>query len=184
MPGNMSREQIEKEIAELEVFKKTQDKLKRAGLIIPPKPRDAVEGIDLFTEWENMKKKYGGVANIPFTELGEFLDRWTAMIAYARWAEAVADIDQQSAREIRDTISKQLYTIQEGGRELRAAMVATEPLYIKWEREFTEKQALYTAIKGLREGYEQRANAISREITRRSSDQLDTRRAINRGSHA
>ena len=85
MPGNMSREQIEKEIAELEVFKKTQDKLKRAGLIIPPKPRDAVEGIDLFTEWENMKKKYGGVANIPFTELGEFLDRWTAMIAYARW---------------------------------------------------------------------------------------------------
>lgn len=180
----MDRKQIEQGISEMEVYKKTTDKLKRAGLVIPPKPQDAVQGIDLFSEWENLKKKYGGVANIPYPELGEFLDRWTSMIAYARWTEAVADIDQQSAREIRDTVQKQLYTIQDGGREIRAAMVATEPIYIKWENEFTEKVALYTAIRGLREGYEQRANAISREITRRGSDNLDTRRGINRGMNA
>lgn len=180
----MNREKIQKNAEEMEVFKKTQDKIRRAGLITPPKPQDAVQGIDLFTEWENMKKKYGGVANIPFKELGEFLDRWTAMIAYARWTEAIADIEQQSAREIRDTVQKQLYTIQDGGREIRAAMVATEELYMKWESEYTEKIALFTAIKGLREGYEQRANAISREITRRGNDNMDTRRGINRGATA
>lgn len=180
----MNREQIEKGIAELEVFKKTQDKLRRAGLIIPPKPEEAAQGIDLYSEWDRMKKKYGGVANIPFHELGEFLDRWTAMIAYSRWTEAVADIDQQSAREIRDTIQKQLYTIQDGSREIRAAMVATEPLFIEWEQEYTEKLALFIAIRGLREGYEQRAAAISREITRRGSDNLDTRRQLNRGINA
>ena len=180
----MTRDDIEKGIEELEVFKKTADKLKRAGLIIPQKPQDAVQGIDLFAEWERMKRQYGGVANIPFAELGEFLDRWTAMIAYARWTEAIADIDQQSSREIRDTVQKQLYTVQDGGREIRAAMVATEPIYIKWENEFTEKIALFTAIRGLREGYEQRANAISREITRRGNDQLDTRRMVNRGNNA
>lgn len=180
----MNREDIENGIEKLEVYKKTQDKLKRAGLIIPSKPKEAVEGMDLFTEWEDMKRKYGGVANIPFNELGNYLDKWSAMIAYARWTEAVADIDQQSAREIRDTIQKQLYTVQDGGRELRAASVATEPLYIKWEQEYTEKLALFIAVKGLREGYEQRANSISREITRRGNDMTDGRRVINRGNNA
>lgn len=170
----MDRKQIENNIKNLTVREQTIAKIKKAGLFIPKKPDDADKGVDLFTEWENMKQRYGGVGNIPFNELGEFLDRWSAMISYARWLEAIADIDQTTAREIRDTIKKQLYTLQEGTREMKDAKVYTEPLYIEWENKYTEAFTLYTAVKALREGYEYRANSISREITRRSSERKGT----------
>src|SRR5690606_7291568 len=110
------REQIKEGIEQFAIRKETKSKLKKAGLPIPPKPEDVVEGRDIFTEWENVKKKYGGISNIPFNELGDFLDRWAGLASYARWVEAVADIDQTTSREIRDTVKKQLYTIQEGSR--------------------------------------------------------------------
>lgn len=180
----MDRQSIIKGIEQFQVRKITQSKLVKAGLFTPVKPADAVNNKDLFAEWERMKQNFGGIANIPFHELGEYLDRWTQMIAYARWVEAVADIDQATAREIRDTVRKQLYTIQEGGREMKDAAVCIEPTYIELEQRYMETLATYTAIRALREGYEQRASAISREITRRSNDLVDSRRAINRGQTA
>ncbi|WP_426455427.1 hypothetical protein ACP26L_36105 (plasmid) [Paenibacillus sp. S-38] len=177
----MNRQEIEAGAQELVVRRKAMNRLASAGLPTPPKPEDSVEGRNLFTEWDNLKKRHGGVANIPFTELGDFLDRWTAMIAYARWCESVADLDRTTALEIRNTIQDQLYPLQEGNRELRAATVATEELYRHWQEQYLEANAIYTAMKGLREGYEQRANAISREITRRGADVMDARRGMNRG---
>lgn len=182
--GYMERHEIVDGVKNFAVRESTKAKIAKAGLPMPPKPQDAVEGRDLFTEWERLKKKFGGVANIPFNDLGDFLDRWTGMIAYARWCEAIADIDQATAREIRDTVKKQLYTLQEGGRELRDAAVHTEPLFIEWEEKYTENLSMYIAVKALREGYEHRANAISREITRRGNDVMDTRRSMNRGANS
>jgi hypothetical protein len=177
----MNREEIESGIVNMESYKTAIAKLRTAGLVVPQKPPDAVTNCDLSAEWESMKRRYGGVANIPFEELGEFLDRWTAMISYARWTEAIADIDCQTSREVRDTIKKQLYTVQSGGREIREAMVSTEAIYIQWEQKYIQDNALYIMIKGLREGYEGRANAISREITRRMSEVSGSNRAHNRG---
>ena len=163
------------------VFDITSSKLSKAGLIVPDKPVDAVKGINLFKEWDSMKAKYGGIANIPFGELGDFLDRWTALLSYTRWVEAVADVEQQTAGEIRETVKKQLFTVQEGNRELRDAMVYVNVTYLQLEQDYNDKLALYKQIKGLREGYETRANAISREISRRSADSNDLRRGVNRG---
>lgn len=166
----MDRVEIEKGIQVTLEKAKVTEKLKRAGLPIPSKPKEVVENIDLFSEWEIIKNKHGGIANIPFNDLGSWLDKWSAMAAYARWTEAVADIKQTTSREVRDTVKKQLYTLQEGGREIRDAMVHVESLYIEWQNKFVEDSALYTAVKGLREGYEFRQAAISREITRRTGD--------------
>jgi hypothetical protein len=180
----MNRADIEAGIKDMTVRNQTMAKIRQAGLPVPPKPEDSQQGRDLFAEWDSMKRKYGGIANIPFHELGDFLDRWTGMVAYARWTEAVADIDLTSASEIRDTIKDQLYTLQDGGRELRSASVSTEPLYREWEAKSVEASAMYKAVRGLRESYEQRLNSISREITRRGSDVLDGRRAMNRGQQS
>ncbi len=180
----MERHQIESGVSELVTRETTMNKLRKAGLFIPPKPEEANGDINLFTEWETMRRRHGGLSNIPYGELGEFLDRWTGMVSYARWCEAVADIDKSTASEVRDTIKDQLYTIQDGNRELRAAMVATEALYLEWEKKYLEGLSMYTAIKALREGYEGKSNAISREITRRGGDLEDTRRGINRGLQA
>lgn len=177
----MDRQEIEREVKNYTVRELTKAKIEKAGLPIPSKPEELAKGMNIFTEWENMLKNYGGIANVPFSVLGEYLDKWTSVIAYARWVEAIADIDQATAREIRDTIKKQLYVIQEGSRELREAMVHTEPLYREWEQKYTESLSMMIAVKALREGYEKRAEAISREITRRLNDVLDSKKTDNRG---
>lgn len=177
----MDKTKIVSEVKEYAVRESTMAKLKKAGLPLPSKPEEKAEGVDIFTEWESMKNQWGGIANIPFHELGRFLDEWTSMVAYARWVEAVADIDQATSREIRDTIKKQLYTLQEGSRELRDASVHTEELYREWEQKYVESLTMLLGVRGLREGYEYRTNAISREITRRGGDLTDARRNDNRG---
>lgn len=177
----MNRKAIEEGVKLFVSKESTMAKIRKAGLPIPPKPEDAVNGKNLFTEWDSMRKRYGGVANIPHADLGEFLDRWSGMVSYALWVEAIADIDRATASEVRDTIKDQLYTIQEGNREIRSATVATEPLYLEWELKFTEALSMFTVTKTLRLGYENRLNAISREITRRGGDVADTRMGINRG---
>lgn len=179
-----NRDDINKTIERFKARETASARIAKAGLPVPQKPQDAVDGVNLFTEWEQIKRKHGGIAKVPFEILGDFLDRWSQMLSYARYCEALADIDQATAREIRDTIKKQLYTLQEGGRELRDAKVHAEELYIEWELKYTQCLATYINIKALREGYEQRVNAVSREITRRGSDVIDTRRQINRGQTA
>ena len=174
----MNRNEIEQEVREYTIREEVRSNHVKAGLPLPPKPENSD---NLYNEWEQIKKKYGGIASIPFHELGDFLDKWTGLVSYARWVEAIADIDTATAREIRDTVRNQLYALQDGSRELRAATVCNEPLYREWERKFTEAHAMYMATKALREGYEIRANAISREITRRGHDVMDSRRGFNRG---
>jgi hypothetical protein len=177
----MDRKEIEQNIEKMITASKVAAKLKISGLPVPQKPDFLDSNITIFDEWDRLKKEYGGIANIPFNELGEYLDKWSNLISYARWTEAVADIKQATSREIRDTVEKQLYVLQDGGRELRAASVQTEPIYIQWENKFVEDYAYYVAVKGLREGYECRANSISREITRRTTEFSDNRRSFNRG---
>lgn len=177
----MDRKEIEKNIEDMISASKVAAKLKISSLPVPKKPDFLNDNITIFDEWDRLKKNYGGIANIPFNELGDYLDKWSSLISYARWIEAVADIKQATSREIRDIVEKQLYVLQDGGRELRAAAVHTEPLYIQWENKFIEDFAYYIAVKGLREGYECRANSISREITRRTTESSDVRRNLNRG---
>lgn len=175
----MTREDIQKGISELDINKKVSDRIKRAGLGVPQRPLETLEGVSIDSEWDNMKKRYGGISNMPYNEIGEFLSKWAETISYTRWCEAAADIESQTAREIKDRVENQLYTLQDGGRELRSASVTTEPLYIKCANEYLEKSTLYTAIKGLREAYEARLNAVSRELTRRTTDIDTTRRNLN-----
>jgi hypothetical protein len=179
----MSRPEIEQGITSMQERSQAMAHLRKAGLFVPSKPLEAVQGISLDDEWENMKRRYGGISNIPYNELGDYLDRWTAMLSYARFCEAVADIDKTTSIEIRDTVKKQLYLCQEGSRELRDAGVYTEPLYIDWENRVIENTAKYSLARMVRENYESRVSAISREITRRGNDFASTRLNNNRGNN-
>lgn len=172
----MTKQEIEINIQSFISSKKVYQKIVNTNLPIPPKPPNSET---LFQEWDQIKAKYGTIAEVPYHVLGNYLDRWASLIAYARWAEASADINQATSREIRDVVKKQLYSLQEGSRETKDALVYTEDLYIKWEKQYIEDLTTYIMVKALREGYEQRMNAISREITRRGDDFKDVNRSCN-----
>jgi hypothetical protein len=167
----MTREDIEKNIDNILISKESLIKIKKAGFPIPEKPSQCE---NLFNEWNTLKLKYGGISNIPYSELGEYLDKWASVISYTRWVEANSDIICSNSREIKDMVKKQLYTLQDGSREMKDALVYCDELYIKWENKYLEDLSLYTMLKALREGYEQRMIAISREITRRGDDFKDS----------
>jgi hypothetical protein len=174
----MTDEQIKQELENLKFLDFTLSKIKKAGMCIPERPND---NQNLFKEWETLKRKHRSMSNIPFEELGEFLDRWTSLISYTRWVESVADLEQQSTKEVRDMVKKQLYVNKDGNREMKDALVHIDPIYKDIEKKYIEKLSLYTSIRGLREGYETRSNAISREISRRTQEIQDLRRGANRG---
>ena len=178
----ITREQIESGIDDFTTREQAVAFVRRAGLPIPTAPPEMNYIQD---EWDAMVRRAGGICNVPFPLLGDYLDKWTGVVSFARWKEAEVDIEATLALEIRDHIKKQLYLVQTGtNREMRDAAVYAEPLYIQWNLLYTKAFIEYKAVRQLREGYEMRVNAISREITRRNSDQFDTRRTINRGNQA
>lgn len=180
----MERDQILNSIQSMSVQADVNAKLQQVGLCVPPTPTDVTQHSNLYVEWDALVRQCGGLGNVPFDKLGDYLDRWAGLSAYARWAEASADIQRTIATEMRDTVKKQLYLLQDGNREMRDASVFVEPIFLHWEGKFLEYTTLYTAMKSLREGYEKRADAISREITRRTADVTDVRRGANRGFSA
>jgi autonomous glycyl radical cofactor GrcA len=159
-----------------------REKILKSGLPLPQKPKDIVVGTDLLAEWDTLVKKSGGISNVSYHELGTYLDRWTELLAYARYLEAGADISKTISSEVREQVRNMLYTRAEGGRELRAASVHEDSLYIEWAEKAIKDQSYYTMLRALVQGYEYRTNAISREITRRSSDTRDMSRTNNRGN--
>jgi hypothetical protein len=179
---SITRDQIENGIHDFTTKEQALAFVRRAGLPIPTAPPEMNYIQD---EWDSLVRRAGGICNVPFAMLGDFLDRWTGVVSFARWLEAEADIESTLSLEIRDHIKKQLYLVQTGtNREMRDAAVYAEPLYIEWNLKYTTAFMNYKAVRQLREGYEMRVNAISREITRRGNDNLDTRRTVNRGNQA
>lgn len=154
-------------IREIVSKEKAKAKLEKAGLPVPSRP---AESETLLQEWEMLKKNYGGIGNIPYVELGMAHDKFTSLLAYARWVEAIADIDLTTAKEIRDTVKKQLYIVQEGPREMKDARVYNDPLFLEWEQKYLDAYATYALASAVRETYEMRVATISREITRRGQE--------------
>ncbi|BAU28229.1 hypothetical protein DFP93_101306 [Aneurinibacillus soli] len=177
----MSRQEIENHLATWDVRKEVVERIKRSGLPIPLKP---TEPEAMSTEWNEMNQQHGGLSNIPFDELGNFLGKWDALTAYARYVEAVADLEQTAIKERKDHVKSQLYVLSEGTREIRYASCQSDPLYVGLQHKFEIAEATYTAMRALREGYEGKVNVISREITRRGNELQGTRLSSNRGGGA
>lgn len=138
----------------------------KAGLIEPPKPKNSE---DIFSRWEGLKQRYGGIGDIPSNILGDILDNWSELLAYTRWLEAVADIKFQTAKEYLSLKKKQLLLVKGGtNREIRAAEAENDPEYLELFNIFIEENTAFILIKGIREGYEQRYFSVSREISRRT----------------
>jgi hypothetical protein len=177
----MGRQEIERHLESWDVRKEVVERIKRSGLPIPPKPQNP-EGMS--AEWDELNQQHGGLSNIPFHELGNFLGKWDALAAYARYVEAVADFEQTVIKERKDHVKSQLYVLNEGTREIRYALCQSDPMYVDLQHKYEIAEATYIAMRALREGYEGKVNVISREITRRGNELQGTRLSSNRGGGA
>ena len=146
------------------------------SLVGLPVPERVANAESLYAEWDTLKSQWGGVGNIPHDKLGDFLDKWSQLIAYAKWVEASADIRQAKSREARDTLKTMLFAEFDGSREIRASLVMNDPDFIRLEIEYTTELTRLLAVRALREGYESRYASISREISRRTGEFSTMRR--------
>lgn len=172
-------------VAKIQKFAgQAQAEAKRRQLRLPkpPEPDPIVDNttgeiISIFQKWSSLRKRYGSVANIPNWELADYLDQWAELLAYARYQEAITDIDAGTLQEIRDRLYDQVYISEEGGRELRAALAGADAMFVEYSEKFTEAVVHNKLVRSLRESYEYRYNAVSREISRRQGDTNTTKRS-------
>lgn len=180
----LNHEAVEK-IQQYATSAEAEAERKKLRLPKPPEPdpiRDDHTGeiISIFQKWSQLRKRHGGVANIPYHELADYLDQWAELLAYVRFQEAIQDIDCGAYMEIRDRLYDQVYISEDGGRELRAALAGAHELYVEYSKKFTEAQVALKLTQSLRQSYEYRYYAVSREISRRQGDMSQTKRSQGR----
>lgn len=142
---------------------KAEATINRLGLPRPEKPFDD----DSVLEWPN------NVAELTPEELAEHLTWWGGWKAYARYHVARAEGNFKALTKKMALLGKMLLFKSKGDyktiTDARAA-VAQMPPMVKLAGQEQEAEALVLVLTSLLEGYEDKYNTISREISRREQD--------------
>ncbi|MCL8207742.1 MAG: hypothetical protein K6V97_06695 [Actinomycetia bacterium] len=155
--SDIKRLQATSEAAESAVLK--------ARLSIPEKPPD-----DVLASWRDIVQAKN-LSELPAHVLGDYLQHFQAAVAYALWAESVADVQFQTARAVREHIESRLLLLQESNRkDLQLAAVQSEPEYVTALEAELRAQHIVKLTRAVRQSYEGFRDVISREITRRDSE--------------
>jgi hypothetical protein len=162
-----ARETIKQALAQFDIKENVLQKLKDTKLPIPNYGLD----VNIVDEWEAIRQQYIDLSNVPYTLLGEYYEKFSAMIAYSLVEESMADIDLAIAKSKVNLAEEMLLLIQPKARaDVQQASSHAEEIYINAEKERLEKYAYYKMMSALNSGYVGRRDAISREISRRQKE--------------
>lgn len=154
--------------------------LKQNGLAKPVGP--SMDAKLIIEEWDQLKFDYQSINRIPFHLLGEFLLKWSSLTSNTRFLESVYEVEFLAHQKIFDANRKQIFNGMEvKGREAKEAAATETEIYISNLENLIRAQSRFELVKGIRFSYEIITNAISREITRRNSDQESNARGGSRG---
>jgi len=150
-------------------LKKAQEEIERLGLPIPERPEGGAEKL----EWPE------NVADLTPDQLAEHMTWWSGWGGYARYHYARAETNHAAySKELK--IETQIRVHKSEGdyknvTELKAA-VAQMPDIQRIEAKVLEAEAVRKMVRALLEGYVEKKETVSREITRRGEDFQDDQR--------
>ncbi len=165
--SDRSANDIRKEIENFNQTKSIVNIILKAGIPIPNKV-----DIDLEDEWGAVKNKYNGLSNIPSPLLGEYLDKFSTILGYAYYCQAIADYESMSLKTQKEFAKEKLFLIQPtmSNKDTQVALVHNEPLYCELTEKYLIEYGKWRIITALVNSYERKTEAISREITRRGNE--------------
>lgn len=152
--------------------------IQKAGLSRPHRP-----AMDVESEWDEVKTKFGGISNVPYTLLGDYLDKFNSALGFAYYCQGIADYESIAMKTRLEFVKELMFLSKPvmSNKDTQYALVMNEPEVIKLTAEYTKEYGKWKIISAMVNSYERKAEAISREITRRGSEASIGGRASNVG---
>lgn len=139
--------------------------------------------MDVESDWDEIRTKFGGISNVPYAMLGDYLDKFNSALGFAYYCLAIADTESIALKTRLDFVKDQLFLTMPtmSNKDTQYAMVLSEPEVIKMTAEYTKEYGKWKILAAIVNSYERKAEAISREITRRGAEASLSNRASNVG---
>lgn len=138
----------------------------QSGLLYPD--RTPQEWNVLPDEWDGIMEQKG-IINLEDYELEKYLERWNRLIGHAHWVLGIHEARRDLLQRCADYVKDYIFAHADGGREQKAAIAGSHPLYKKVLDRLTLAEQRCTEIKGLVIKWEKIEFSISRAITNRAS---------------
>lgn len=137
----------------------------RHGLLFPdrvPKDWDTLPD-----EWEEIMETKG-IVNLYDYELEKYLEKWLRLLGHAYWVLGIKQARRDLLQRCADYVYNFIFAHASGGREQKAAVAGSHPLYKKVLDRLIDEEKQLSEISGLVRKWEKVEFSISRAITNRA----------------
>lgn len=136
-----------------------------AGILFPDKLPH--EWNTLPDEWD-YKMETMGIINLHDHELEKYLEKWLRLLGHAYWVRGIREANQGILQRCADYVRDYIFAHADGGREQKAAVAGSHPLYKKVLDRLTVASEQLSILNGIIYKWEKIEFSISRAITNRT----------------
>ncbi|KZR57910.1 hypothetical protein [Pseudobacillus badius] len=141
------------------------DHLTNAGVLFPD--RLPAEWNTLPDEWDNLMEVQG-IIGLQDYELEKYLEKWLRLLGYAYWVRGIREANHDILERCANYVKDYVFSHAEGGREQKAAVAGSHPLYRTVLERLTLANEQLTMLNGMIYKWEKIEFSISRAITNRT----------------
>lgn len=138
----------------------------QSGLLFPN--RTPAHWDTLPDEWDTLMEQQG-IASLNNVDLEKYLEQWNRLLGHAYWVRGIYQSRQEILSRTADFVKDYIFTRASGGREQKAAVSGSHPLYEDVLNRLMEISARLHEISGLVYRWEKIEFTITRTITSRSN---------------
>lgn len=141
------------------------DHLTQSGVLFPD--RLPHEWDTLPDEWDRLMETQG-IVNLEDFELSKYLEKWLRLLGYAYWVRGIREANYNILDRCANYVKDYVFAHAQGGREQKAAVAGSHPLYRTVLERLTIAQEQLHVLNGMIYKWEKIEFSISRAITNRA----------------
>lgn len=139
--------------------------LENSGILFPD--RLPHEWNVLPDEWDALMETQG-IIGLHDHELEKYLEKWLRLLGYAYWVRGIREANYHILERCANYVKDYIFAHAQGGREQKAAVAGSHPLYRKVLERLTVADEQLSVLNGMIFKWEKIEFSISRAITNRS----------------
>lgn len=119
-------------------------------------------------EWDRLMEMQG-IVGLQDHELEKYLEQWLRLLGYAYWVRGIREANFTILERCSNYVKDYIFAHAEGGREQKAAVAGSHPLYREVLERLTVAEEQLYSLKGMIFKWEKIEFSISRSITNRGT---------------
>jgi hypothetical protein len=118
-------------------------------------------------EWDTLMETQG-IIGLQDHELEKYLEKWLRLLGYAYWVRGIREANHNILERCANYVKDYVFSHAQGGREQKAAVAGSHPLYRTILERLTVANEQLTTLNGMIFKWEKIEFSISRAITNRA----------------